>query len=255
MRLEGWATGDVRGLMVRDARSALLTMRDYDFATLGSIGVVSRTPRISSSTFAPASSCASPRGGATICKPIGRPDRREAAGQRQRRAAGQRDRIDDAEPFDIIVELLAVAFGDIAIPDRERRHDGRGAEQEVVGLEELHRAGRHRDALRLGAFDLLDGEFQAFLDIPDHLRLEQVALGAEQLRLGDGEIEGAQHMEAFMRLAQIGMGFLDDHAELREALRGLARDGFDFGIDRRDAEVGRIGDALRLVGRARRRQE
>jgi hypothetical protein len=48
-----------------------------------------------------------------------------------------------------------------------------------------------------------------------------------------------------MGLAQVGMGFLDDRASFRKALRGLAGDGRDFGIDRRDAEVGRIGDALR----------
>ncbi len=36
----------------------------YYFGGLGSIGVVPRTPRISSSTLAPARSCASPRGGA-----------------------------------------------------------------------------------------------------------------------------------------------------------------------------------------------
>ena len=36
---------------------------------------------------------------------------------------------------------------------------------------------------------------------------------------------------------------------------GLAGDGGDFGIDRGDAEIGRIGDALRLVAGARGRQE
>ena len=37
------------------AQRRLLTMRKSYFAGLGSIGVVPRTPRISSSTFAPAS--------------------------------------------------------------------------------------------------------------------------------------------------------------------------------------------------------
>ena len=50
-----------------------------------------------------------------------------------------------------------------------------------------------------------------------------------------------------MGLAQVGMGFLDDRARFRKALRGLAGDGRDFRIDRRDAEIGRIGDALRLA--------
>ena len=67
------------------------------------------------------------------------------------------------------------------------------------------------------------------------------------------EVERAQHVEAFMRLAQIGMGFLDDGAGFGKALRGLAGDGGDFGIDRRDAEIGRIGDALRLACRSARR--
>ena len=41
-----------------------------------------------------------------------------------------------------------------------------------------------------------------------------------------------------MGLPQIGMGFLDDDAGFGEALRRLAGDGGDFGIDRRDAEIG-----------------
>ena len=73
--------------------------------------------------------------------------------------------------------------------------------------------------------------------------------------LADREIEGAQHVEAFMRLAQIRMRFLDDRAGLGEALRGLAGDRRDLGIDRRDAEIGRIGDALRPLAGARGRQE
>ena len=40
----------------------------------GSIGVVPRTPRISSSTLDPASNCASPRGGPTTYSPTGRPE-------------------------------------------------------------------------------------------------------------------------------------------------------------------------------------
>jgi hypothetical protein len=49
-------------------------MRLVYFGGLGSIGVEPRTPRISSSTLAPASSWASPRGGATIYSPTGRPE-------------------------------------------------------------------------------------------------------------------------------------------------------------------------------------
>ena len=58
-----------------------------------------------------------------------------------------------------------------------------------------------------------------------------------------------------MGLAQVRMRFLDDRAGLGETLRRLAGDGGDLGIDRGDAEVGRIGDALRLVAGARGRQE
>src|SRR6266404_9994230 len=69
--------GPHRGLMVRDAAQGarLLTMRvEAYLAGLGSIGVVPRTPSTSSSNLAPARSWASPRGGATICSPTGRPD-------------------------------------------------------------------------------------------------------------------------------------------------------------------------------------
>ena len=76
--------------------------------------------------------------------------------------------------------------------------------------------------------------------------LSRSRLVAQQLGLADREIERAQHLEAFVRLAQIRMRLLDDRAGFGEALRGLARDRRDFGIDRRDAEIGRIGDALRL---------
>src|SRR5579872_1767672 len=58
----------------------------YCGAVLGSIGVVPRTPRISSKTLAPARSAASPRGAATICKPTGRP---EAVNPHGRDSAGQ----------------------------------------------------------------------------------------------------------------------------------------------------------------------
>ena len=126
-----------------------------------------------------------------------------------------------------------------------------GAQQQVVFLEEFQRARGHGDALRFGALELLDRQLEAFLDVPDHLGLEQVALGAQQRRLVKREVERAQHVEAFMGLAQIGMGFLDDGAGLGKTLRGLAGDGGDFRIDRRDAEIGRIGDALRLAAGAR----
>ena len=51
-----------------------------------------------------------------------------------------------------------------------------------------------------------------------------------------------------MGLAQVGMGFLDDDASFGKALRRLAGDGDDFRVDRRDAEIGRIGDAPGRLG-------
>ena len=88
------------------------------FRRRGSIGVVPRTPKISSSTFAPARA-APRRAGRRPLQPDRQAGCREAAGQRQRRAAHQRDRVDDGEPLDIVVELLAGAFGDVAVFDRE----------------------------------------------------------------------------------------------------------------------------------------
>jgi hypothetical protein len=45
-------------------------------------------------------------------------------------------------------------------------------------------------------------------------------------------------MEAFVGFAQVRMRLLDDRTQLGKALRGLARDGLDFGLDGRDAEIG-----------------
>ena len=58
-----------------------------------------------------------------------------------------------------------------------------------------------------------------------------------------------------MGLAQVRMRFLDDRAGFGEARRGLPGDGGDFGIDRGDAEIGRVGDALRPLAGARGGQE
>ncbi len=91
-----------------------------------------------------------------------------------------------------------------------------GVSKQIVGVEEFERARGHGDALRLGALELLDRELEAFLDVPDHFRLELVALGAQQRRLAEREVEGAQHVETFMGLAQVGMGFLDDDAGIGE---------------------------------------
>jgi len=49
----------------------------------------------------------------------------------------------------------------------------------------------------------LHRQLEAFFDIPDHFGLQQVALGSQQRGLAERKIEGAQHMEAFMGLAQV----------------------------------------------------
>ncbi|MGY3433462.1 hypothetical protein ACVWWL_004885 [Bradyrhizobium sp. USDA 3696] len=50
-----------------------------------------------------------------------------------------------------------------------------------------------------------------------------------------------------MRIAPIRMRLLDDGAGFGKAFRRFPRDRFDFGIDRCDAEIRRIGDALRFA--------
>ncbi len=62
-------------------------------------------------------------------------------------------------------------------------------------------------------------------------------------------------MEALMGLAQVRMGFLDNGAGFREAHSRLPGDGGNLGINRRDAEIGRIGDALRPAAGTRGRKE
>jgi hypothetical protein len=78
-----------------------------------------------------------------------------------------------------------------------------------------------------------------FLDVPDHLGLEQIALGAQQRRLADREIERAQHVETFMGLAQIRMRFLDDgagSAKRAAALRVMAATSGSTGVMPRSGE-------------------
>ena len=56
---------------------------------------------------------------------------------------------------------------------------------------------------------------------------------AQQRRLGHREVERAQHLEAFMRFAQIGMRFLDDDAGLGKrcaALRVMAATSGSTGV-------------------------
>ena len=51
------------------------------------------------------------------------------------------------------------------------------------------------------------------------------------------------------------VGLLDDGTRFRKPFRRLSGDRGDLRIDRRDAEIRRIGDALRLFARPRRRQK
>ena len=47
--------------------------------------------------------------------------------------------------------------------------------------------------------------------------LSRSRLVRSSVGLGQRKVERAQHVEAFMRLAQIGMGFLDDRRRLRRS--------------------------------------
>ena len=58
-----------------------------------------------------------------------------------------------------------------------------------------------------------------------------------------------------MGLAKIRMGFLDDRSGFGKPRRRLPGDVGDFGINRGDAEIGRIGNAFRCPARARGREE
>ena len=58
-----------------------------------------------------------------------------------------------------------------------------------------------------------------------------------------------------MGLAQVRMGFLDNGAGFREAHSRLSRDGGNLRINRRNAEIGRIGDAFRPLPGARGSEE
>ncbi len=99
-------------------------------------------------------------------------------------------------------------------------------------------------ALALGAADLVGGEPQAVLDVPDHLRLQPLAMLAQQ-RLHPGRVlRRAQDGEDLARRCEIGGGLLDLGAQLAEARRRPPADVGDLAVDRRDAaEIRREGDA------------
>ena len=69
----------------------------------------------------------------------------------------------------------------------------------------------------------------------------------EQRLHAGGEAKRAQHLEALMRLAEIGMRLFDDDAFGFEPLRRLHHQLRDFRIDRRDAEIAAHRHALRLL--------
>ncbi len=84
----------------------------------------------------------------------------------------------------------------------------------------------------------------------DDLGLEQIAVAGEQLAARHGEAERAQDVEALERFAEVGVHLLDHDAFGGEAHRGLPGDGGDLGLDRGDAEIGRVGDLARPPARA-----
>src|SRR5947209_17757444 len=104
----------------------------------------------------------------------------------------------------------------------------------------------------LGAYDVARGKLQPFLNVPDALRLEFIGMGVEQMRIFKREVARAQHMETFVRLRKIRMRFFDDHTGLAETQRCVAGDLGDLAVDRRDAEIARISNALRFPSRAHR---
>src|SRR5438270_9380201 len=98
----------------------------------------------------------------------------------------------------------------------------------------------------LGAYHVPRGKLQPFLNVPDAFRLEFIGMRIEQMAELEREVARAQHMKALMRFGEIGMRFFDDHTGLGETLRCVAGDLGDLRVDRRDAEIARISNALRF---------
>ena len=101
----------------------------------------------------------------------------EAAGDRDRRAAGDGDGIAEHQPVDIGRELLAIDLVDIALLDGKGLDRCGRRDQHVVAVEELDACcARSPRARRLGGGEVGSGQLQALLDVPDHLGLELVAV-------------------------------------------------------------------------------
>ena len=95
-----------------------------------------------------------------------------------------------------------------------------------------------RYPLRLRFDDVVNGQGKPLFDVPDHFRLEQVAMLAQELGAADSEALSPEDLEAFMRFGVIRMGFLNDDAFRREPFGRSARNARDLRVDRRDAEIG-----------------
>src|SRR3546814_8718810 len=83
-------------------------------------------------------------------------------------------------PLDVVREPVALAFLDVALLDRIGRHHGRRAQHQVEGLVKLPDPVVQPAARQLGGGDVLHGQGQALLDVPDDLRLELVAVAGQQ---------------------------------------------------------------------------
>ena len=154
-------------------------------------------------------------------------------------AARAGEGVGDRAPLDVVREGVAVAFLDVAVLDRIGRHDGRRRQDQVVGPVELLHPVIEAAAGELGASDLVHGELQSLFDVPDHLRLQQVAVALQQALLGGGELHGAQGLEHHLHVGEVRARLLDDAAHLLEHLGRLLHDGGDLPVDRRDAaEIG-----------------
>ena len=202
-----------------------------------------REGRAASKARAARSTRASAPIGPTICRPIGRPGRGEAAGHRGRRLGGQVEGVAEGRPV-----------GPGAAPFARRRHqladlEGRqrqgGGDEQVVALVEADEGVVQLRPLQLRAEVVGDRDGAALGGGRDQRRVGQlapaVAVGL-QLVVHRRPPEGVPGGDGVA--ADVGVGLLDDGAE---ALEGPGRGGdgaLHLGVNARGiAEPRRIGDA------------
>ena len=117
-------------LSVRAAPGVCASAKNHTRGGRGSRGRRRARPSSASSSWAASKSAASPRGGATSCRPTGLMSALKPPGQRKRRATGQGDGEGDGDPVDVALVLVALDLGHVALLDREggtRPRDRAGA--------------------------------------------------------------------------------------------------------------------------------